>query len=89
MLVQGQLLKPAICFIDLKTCEELIHSFIRQEPNNIMLRQETILMLMNQKFQFMISTLANDHFIVSPSSVTLTFNLPEQMFQMNSCAKLF
>ena len=37
-----------------------------------------------------------DHFIVWPSSVTLTFNLPEQMFQMsfvllkdNNCAKLF
>ena len=37
----------------------------------------------------MISTLANDHFIVWPSSVTLTFNLPEQMFQLNNCAKLF
>ena len=37
-----------------------------------------------------------DHFIIWPSSVTLTFNLPEQMFQMalllledNNCAKLF
>ena len=44
---------------------------------------------MNQKFQFMIFTLANDHFIVWPSSVTLTVNLPEQMFQMNNYAKLF
>ena len=33
--------------------------------------------------------LANDHFIVWPSSNTLTFNLPEKMFQMNNCAKLF
>ena len=39
---------------------------------------------MNKRFQFMIFTLANDHF-----SVTLTFNLPEQIFQMNSCATLF
>ena len=31
----------------------------------------------------MIFTLANDHFIVRPSSVTLTFNLPEQMFQLH------
>ena len=37
-----------------------------------------------------------DHFIIWPSSVTLIFNLPEQMFQMallllkeNNCAKLF
>ena len=37
-----------------------------------------------------------DHFIIWPSRVTLTFNLPEQMFQMallllkeNNCAKLF
>ena len=34
----------------------------------------------------MIFTLANDHFIVWPSSVTLTFNLPEQMFNMFNCA---
>ena len=37
----------------------------------------------------MIFTLANDHFIFCPESVTLTFNLQEQMFQMNNCAKLF
>ena len=43
----------------------------------------------SQKFQFMTFTLANDHFIVGPSSVTLTFNLPKQMFQMNNCAILF
>ena len=37
-----------------------------------------------------------DHFIIGPSSVTLTFNLPENMIQMalllfkeNNCAKLF
>ena len=37
-----------------------------------------------------------DNFIICPSSVTLTFNLPEEMFQMallpfkeNNCAKLF
>ena len=30
-----------------------------------------------------------DHFIIWPSSVTLTFNLPEQMSQMNKCAKVF
>ena len=58
------------------------------------------------KFQFIIFTLANYHFIVWQSNVTLTFilpwpfyhivssvtltlNLPEQMFQMKSCAKLF
>ena len=29
-----------------------------------------------------------DHFIIWTSSVTLTFKLPEQMFQMNNCAKL-
>ena len=30
-----------------------------------------------------------DHFIIWSSSVTLTFNLPQQMFQMKNCAKLF
>ena len=30
MVVQGQLVEPAICFSDLLTCEELIHSFIRR-----------------------------------------------------------
>ena len=36
-----------------------------------------------------------DHFIIGPSSVTLTFNQPRQMFQMallllkENCAKLF
>ena len=37
----------------------------------------------------MIFTLANDHFIVWPSSVTLTFKITEQMFKMNNSAKLF
>ena len=54
-----------------------------------MLRQQTFSIFMNQKFQYMIFTQANDIFIVWPSSVTLTFNLSEQMFQMNICAILF
>ena len=43
----------------------------------------------------MIFTLTNDNFIVGLSNVTLTFNLPEQMFQMallllkESCAIFF
>ena len=37
----------------------------------------------------MIFTVAKDHFIVWPSSVTLNFNIPEQLFQMNSCANIF
>ena len=37
----------------------------------------------------MMFKLVNDHFIVWSSSVTLTFNLHEQMFQMNKSAKLF
>ena len=37
----------------------------------------------------MIFTLAKDYLIVWPPSVTLTFNLPDQMFKMNNCAKLF
>ena len=44
---------------------------------------------MNQTFQFTIVTLAKDRFMVWASSVTMTFNLAEQMFQMNNCAKLF
>ena len=53
------------------------------------LDSKLLLIFMNKKFQFMTFTLTNDHFIICPSSVTLTFNLPEQMFQMNNCAKLF
>ena len=45
MVVQGQLVVPAVSFSDLSACEELIHSFIRQKQN-IMLRQH-FLMLMN------------------------------------------
>ena len=52
-------------------------------------QQIFFLIFRNQKFQFMIFTVPNDHFIVWLSSVTLTFNLPEQMFQINNCAKLF
>ena len=33
--------------------------------------------LWTKNFQFMIFTIANDHFIVWPSSVILTFNLPD------------
>ena len=88
MVVQGQFAEPTICFSDLQACKELSHSFIRQKPSNNMLRQQTLI-FMNQKFQFMIFILANDHFLVRLSSVTLTFNLPEQIFQMNNCAKLF
>ena len=40
MVVQGQLDEHTVCFSDIKACEELIHSFIRQKPNNIRLRQQ-------------------------------------------------
>ena len=63
MLSRDNLNEPAICFSDLQACEE----FIRQMQYNIMLRQQTF-------FQFIIFTLVNDHFIVWPSIVTLTFN---------------
>ena len=52
-----------------------------------MLKQQTFLIVMNQKVQNMTFTLANDHLVVWPSSVTMIFNLPEQMFQMNNSAK--
>ena len=45
------------------------------------LDSKLFLILMYQKFKFMMFTLANNHFIVWPSSVTLIFNLPKQMFQ--------
>ena len=48
MVVQGQLVEPAVCFSDLWAFEELMNSFIRQKQNNIMLRQQTFLMFMNQ-----------------------------------------
>ena len=46
-----------------------------------MLKQQTFFNIYEPKFQFMIFTPANNHFIIRPSSVTLTFNLPVQMFQ--------
>ena len=49
------------------------------------LERKLFLVLMNQKFQFMIFILANDHVIY----LTLIFILPDKMFQMNNCAKLF
>ena len=39
IVVQVQLVEPAVCFSDLQACEEMIHSFIRQKQKNIMLRQ--------------------------------------------------
>ena len=49
MVVQRQLVGPAVCLSDLQACEELIHSFIRQRPNNIMLSQEAIFTISEQK----------------------------------------
>ena len=49
MVVQVQLVESAICFSDILAYEELIHSFIRQKPNNIMLRQQTILNIYEPK----------------------------------------
>ena len=40
MVIHG-LVEPAVCFSELLACKELIHSFIRQNPNNIILRQQT------------------------------------------------
>ena len=66
MVVKGQFLEPAVCFSDLWACEELIPSFIRQKPYDIMLRQQFSFLfnIYQPKFQFMIFTLANNHFIV-------------------------
>ena len=51
MVVQRQLVEPAVCFIDLQDCKAMIHPFIRQQPNNIMLRQQTLfLTFMNLNF---------------------------------------
>ena len=41
MVVQGKFVEPAICFSHLYSCEALIHPFIGQMQNNIMLRQQT------------------------------------------------
>ena len=63
------------------------HSLDRNQTS--CLDSKLLLTFINQNFQIMIFTLVNDHFIVCPSSVTLTFNLPEQVFEMKNCAKLF
>ena len=80
-------MEPAVCLSDPEACEEQINSFTRQKPKNIILLA-TFLIFMNQNIQFMIFTLVNDHFIIWPSSVTMTFNLSQQMFQRNNYAKL-
>ena len=90
IVVHGQLVEPTICFRDLSACEELIHSLLLDRSQIIScLDSKFFSIFMNKKFQFMIFTIVNDRFIVRLSSVTLTFNLPEQMFQMTNCAKLF
>ena len=48
MVVHG-LLEPAVCFSELLACKELIHSFIRQNPNNIILRQQTFVNIYESK----------------------------------------
>ena len=89
MVVQGQLDEPALCFSDLQAFEILIHSLIKQKPSTSCLDRKLFLIFMTQKLQFMIFSLANDHFIVWLPSVTLTFNLSDQMFQTDNWAKLF
>ena len=64
MVVQVQLVEPAVCFSDLLACEEMIHSFIRQMPNNIMLRQQTCFHIYESKISVYDIYLANNHFIV-------------------------
>ena len=46
IIVQGQLVEPAVCFSDVEACEDLIHSFIRQKPNNIILRQQIFFLIL-------------------------------------------
>ena len=48
MVVHG-LVEPAVCFSELLACKELIHSFIRQNPNNIILRQQTFVNIHESK----------------------------------------
>ena len=59
---EDNFVEPAVCFSDLKAYEELSHSFIKQKPNNITLRQQTFIFLifMNHKFQCIIFPLASD-----------------------------
>ena len=42
MVIKGQLIERTVCFSEQQACDELIYSFIRQKPNNIMLRQQTV-----------------------------------------------
>ena len=46
---QSMVIQPAVCFSVLLACEELTLSFIRQKPNNIMLRQQTFFNINEQK----------------------------------------
>ena len=48
MVVHG-LVEPAVCFSELLACKELIHSFIRQNPNNIIPRQQTFVNIYESK----------------------------------------
>ena len=55
MVVQGQLLEPSICLCD---------PFIRQKPNNIMLRQQIFFNIYEPKLSIYDITPAKDLFIV-------------------------
>ena len=53
MVVQGQLVEPAVIFSEkCEACEERIYSFIGQKSNNIRLRQQMFLISMIKKKHF-------------------------------------
>ena len=64
MVVQGQLVDPPFALVIYKACKELIHSLSDRSQITSCLNSKFFLIFMNQKFQFMIFTLANGHFIV-------------------------
>ena len=66
MVVQGQLVEPAVCFSNIQAYEELIHSLLDRSQVISCLDSKHFFNIypINQKVQFMIFTLANDHFIV-------------------------
>ena len=90
MVVQDNLSSPLFALVTYRHVRNWItHLLDGSQTKSCSDSKQFFFNIYEPTFQFMIFTLANDHFIVWPSSVTLTFNLLEQMVQMNNCAKLF
>ena len=91
MVVHGQLVEPAVCLSDLY--DDFLLDIVRDTRQSLFTILVVCIVIYANKILF---KLINDHFDLYLTPVTLTFNLPEKIFQMalllledNNCAKLF